>query len=572
MTSVESSKGVDHSLNNGLPHQPSRFRNAFLSLVLVLATGALYYPVHSQPFSSYDDPAYVTSNVHVKYGLDWDLVKWAFATLQPEWHPLTWLSHGLDCHLFYLNPSRHHDMNVLLHAVNAVLLFGVLVQATGYAGRSFMVAGLFAVHPINVQSVAWIAERKNLLSMLFLLLALGAYGWYARKPGAGRYTAVAWLYALGLLAKAQIVTFPCLLLLWDYWPLRRMSAPREERYSGIAAGATAAPARKLSWLLWEKLPLFALSAADSAMTVHAQGASGGLNPLVSYTLSARLQNALVSYVRYMGKAFWPSRLTVLYPYSPSSIPGWHVLVSLFLLLLVSALVIKWRHRRYLLVGWFWFVGALVPMIGVFYINDQAMADRYAYLPFVGLFIMVCWGVADLCTRKDKISASRPDRAYEQHAYPVWLAIVALAGLLALAVVAHRQFKYWDSDVAMWSHAVAVTSNNWVAEDNLGAALMDAGQLDRALSHFRAAVAIFPTYPITYLYLGSCYQQRREPQAAIEQYQKVIALSDNTGVHYARIRLMAFQNMANAYRDLGDNPRAAECIESAKRILTQRQSR
>jgi tetratricopeptide (TPR) repeat protein len=559
-------------LNNGLLRQPSWIRNALLSLVLVVAIGALYYPVHTQPFSSYDDPAYVTSNVHVRYGLDWDLVKWAFTTLQPEWHPLTWLSHGLDCHLFYLNPSRHHDVNVLLHAVNAVLLFWVLVHATGYAGRSVMVAALFALHPINVQSVAWIAERKNLLSMLFLLLALGAYGWHACKPSAGRYTAVALLYALGLLAKAQIVTFPCLLLLWDYWPLQRMFAPGEGPDSGIAEGATTVPARRLSWLLWEKLPLFALSAAHSAMTVHAQGASGGLNPLVSYTLSARLQNALVSYVRYLGKAFWPSRLTVLYPYSPSSIQGWHVLASLFLLLLISVLAFRWRHRRYLLVGWFWFVGALVPMIGLFYINDQAMADRYAYLPFVGLFIMVVWGVAGLLAETHTTGTSHPDRAYEQHPSPMWLAILSLAVLLALGLVAHRQLKYWDSDAAMWSHAVEVTSNNWVAEDNLGAALMDAGQLDDALRHFRAAVAIFPTYPITYLYLGSCYQQRRDPQAAIEQYQKVITLSDNTGTHYARIRLMAFQNMANAYRDLGDNARAAECLESAKRIVAERQSR
>jgi hypothetical protein len=530
----------------------------------VLATVALYYPVHSQPFSSYDDPAYVTSNPHVKYGLDWEMFKWSFTTLQPEWHPLTWLSHGLDCHLFYLNASRHHDMNLVLHAMNAVVLFWLLVRATGYTGRSFMVAALFALHPINVQSVAWIAERKNVLSMFFLLLALGAYGWYARNPRAGRYVVVALLYALGLLAKPQIVTFPCLLLLWDYWPLQRMFAPSTDR----GLGTTMVPARKFSWLLWEKLPLFALSAADSLVTLRAQYSRGGTNPLVSYTFWARLQNALVCYVRYVGKALWPSRLTVLYPYSPSAIRAWQVVASVFLLLLVSVLVIKWRRHRYLLVGWFWFVGTMFPMIGIFYINDQAMADRYAYLPFIGLFIMTCWGVADLLPRVRKL-ASTEDGAQERLRLTVGMAVLSLAVLLALGLVAHRQLKYWNSDVAMWTHALEVTSNNWVAEDNLGAVLLDRGQLDDAMAHFRSATAIFPNYPMTYLFMGEYYRQRHEPQAAIEQYQKVVTLSDDPGAQYARIRLMALQSMAEVYRDLGDNAHAAECIESAKRMLTSR---
>ena len=541
-----------------------RARRVLLSLFLVLATVALYYPVHRQPFSSYDDPAYVTSNSHIKYGLDWEMVKWSFTTLQPEWHPLTWLSHGLDCHLFYLDASRHHEMNVLLHALNVVLLFWVLARATGYTGRSFMVAALFALHPINVQSVAWIAERKNLLSMLFLLLALGAYGWYTRKPGVRRYIVVALFYALGLLAKPQIVTFPCLLLLWDYWPLQRMFAPSQG-----TAGTTAVAGRKFSWLLAEKLPLFAFSLADSAMTLHAQYSRGGTNPLVSYTFWARLQNALVCYVRYLGKAFWPSRLSILYPYSPSSIRGWQVLVSVFLLLLISILVIRWRQRRYLLVGWFWFLGTLVPMIGLLHINDQAMADRYAYLPFIGLFILICWGVADLLPTRSEAGAQRPgDHVVEWHTFPVWIAAPSLAVLLVLALIAHRQLDYWDGDLALWSHALEVTRENWVAEDNLGELLMNSGQLDEAMPHFRAAAAIFPTYPMTYLSMGDYYQLRRDPSAAIEQYQKVITLSDDPGAHYARIRLMALERMADTYRDLGDNARAAQCIEAIKVMLAR----
>ena len=355
------------------------------------------------------------------------------------------------------------------------------------------------------------------------------------------------------MAKSQIITFPCVLLLWDYWPLQRMFAASLATDSGTAAVTAVAPARMFSWLLWEKLPLLALSAGDAAITVHAHRVGGALKPLVSYTLSTRLQNAVISYTRYIGKALWPSRLTILYPYSPSSIRGWQVLASLILLAVVSALVIKWRHRRYLLVGWFWFVGTLMPMIGVIFINDSAMADRYAYLPFLGLFIMICWGVSD--------------RAHERHLSSAWLAVPGVAVLLALAVVAHRQLTYWNSDVDLWSHAVAVTSNNWVAEDNLGVALSERGQLDDALTHYRAAAAIFPLHPITYLYIGSYYQQRGNPQAALEQYQKVLTLSDNAVAQYARLRLMALVNMADVYRGLGDNPRAEECIEAAKRLPT-----
>ena len=554
MTSSESQfKGADQSLTHWGPLQSFRTRNVLLSLLLVLATGALYCPVRNQPFSGYDDPAYITSNIHLKYGLDWDAVKWAFTTSLPEWHPLTWLSHALDCQLFHTNPARHHEINLLLHVLNVLLLFRILQRATGFMGRSFMVAALFALHPINVESVAWIAERKNVLSMLFLLLALGAYGWYARKPRADRYVVVALLYALGLLAKPQIITFPCLLLLWDYWPLQRMFASIPGSSSGIAAEAGVVPTKTFSWLLWEKLPLLALSAGDAAITVHAHRVSGALKPLVSYPLATRLQNAVISYPRYIGKALWPSRLTILYPYSASSIRGWQVLASLILLVVVSALVIKWRHHRYLLVGWFWFVGTLVPMSGVIFINDSAMANRYAYLPFLGLFIMICWGVSEM--------------ARERHLSLAWLAVPSVAVLLALAVVAHRQITYWNSDLDLWAHAVAVTRNNWVAEDNLGVALSERGRLDDALTHYRAAAAIFPLHPITYLYIGSYYQELGNTQAALEQYQKVLTLSDNAVAQYASLRLMALANMASIYRFLGDYTRAEECIESAKHLPT-----
>jgi hypothetical protein len=323
---------------------------------------------------------------------------------------------------------------------------------------------------------------------------------------------------------------------------------------GSSPGTGVAPAKKLSWLLLEKLPLFTLSIADAAVTIHAHRVTGVLNPiaLVLHPLSTRLENAAISYLRYMGKAFWPSRLTILYPYSPSSIRGWQVFASSFLLLLVSLLVIKWRRLRYLLVGWFWFIGALLPMIGIIYISEQAMADRYAYLSFLGLFIMICWGVADWVRERQRSS--------------VWLAAPSLAALLALAVVAHRQIYYWNDDLSLWSHALAVTSNNWVAEDHLGKELMDRWQLDAAMPHFRAAAAIYPLYPLIYAHMGYYYQQRGDPRAAIEQYQKVITVSDNDPALYSGLRLVTFENMADAYHALGDFNRATECLEAARDAL------
>src|SRR5271165_3336520 len=393
-----------------------------LGFLLVVATVVLYFPVNSHPFANYDDPDYVTDNFHVRSGLHWSTVKWAFTTYAAaNWHPLTWISHAADVQLFELNPGRHHDVNLLLHALNVVLLFWVLQRATGYVGRSAMVAALFALHPINVESVVWIAERKNLLSMLFFLLALGAYRWYATRPRADRYVLVVFLYALALMAKPQVITFPFVLLLWDYWPLRRMFAGSDE--SSATATATVIRARSFSWLVLEKLPLLVLSAASAVITVKAQRTGGAMSgPQNTYPFLLRVENAIVSYVRYIGKAVWPSHLALMYPHSSFAI--WEVVVALLMLLVITAIVIAGRRQRYLPVGWFWFLGTLVPMIGLVQVGAQAMADRYAYLPFVGLFIIACWGVSDFFERRNLSTA--------------WLATPSLAGLVALAVVTHRQ--------------------------------------------------------------------------------------------------------------------------------------
>jgi len=515
-----------------------------VALLLMVATVAVYYPVNRHQFVNYDDDAYVTSNLQVKYGLDRAGVKWAFTSYDANnWHPLTWLSHMLDCELFGLNPARHHESNLLLHALNAALLFWVLTRATGYTGRSFMVAALFALHPINVESVAWIAERKNMLSMLFFLLALGAYRRYVREPRLARYVIVGLLFALGLMSKPQIITFPFVLLLWDYWPLGRMFPAGSEPSSGTVV----IPARSFSWLILEKLPLLLLAVASAVVTMEAQREN-----TVSYPLAVRVGNAVVSYAWYVAKTFWPSNLALLYPHPPGSPPALQVVAASLFLLEVTALVIVGRRRRCLLVGWLWFLGTLLPMVGLVQVGRQAMADRYAYLSFIGLFIMLCWGLAEL--------------SEQRHLSRTWLAAASLAALLGMVAVSHRQIGYWSNSITLWTRTLAVTSNNYEAENDLGVALMEGGKLNEALPHLRSAMAIAPLAPIPHLNLGRCEQRLAYLPQAIEQYQKVIGLTQGDIVNNVRFRHEAFKNMGVAYHDLGDTAHAYENVDEANALL------
>jgi hypothetical protein len=529
-----------------------------LSLVLALATIALYYPVRHYPFSIADDGVYVVDNLHVKYGLDWSAVKWAFTSYYVcNWHPLTWLSHALDCQFFFLNAGRHHQMNVLLAAINVVLLFWVLRRSTGFTGRSFMVAALFAIHPLNVESVAWIAERKNLLSMFFFLLALAAYRWYASKPAVDRYVLVALLYACGLMSKPQVITLPFVLLLWDYWPLQRtsVSGPRSSSAGTAGEAGEGITHRSFTWLVLEKLPLLALSAASAVITVKAQQACGAMTgPFNQFPFSSRLGNAIVSYPRYLGKTIWPSRLAFMYPHPGTSLATWQVIVAALFLLLISVFAIRYRGRRYLLVGWLWFLGTMVPMIGLVQVGPQAMADRYAYLPVLGLFIMICWGVADW--------------AEARHISRAWMASASIAVLLALAATTQRQISYWKDDVTLWSHAVQVTGRNYVAEDSWGAALMARGRSEEAMAHFQSAAAIAPLYPSTYLLMGKCEQERGNLRGAIEQYKELIRITQSAAVANAALRISAFTLMSYAYRDLGDSADALESFEAAQSERSQ----
>ena len=516
-----------------------------LGALLALATLALYYPVHRNPFLNYDDSLYVTENDQVQAGPTSLTVKWAFTTFDVgTWHPLTWLSHALDCQWYGLDPAGHHVTSLLLHTLNVVLLFWVLQSATGYAARSAMVAALFALHPINVESVAWIAERKNVLSMTFFLLALGAYRWYALRPRAGRYIIVALLFTLGLLSKPQVVTFPFVLLLWDYWPLQRMSFSGDKSARSSEAGV---PSRSLPWLIVEKLPLFALSAGSALITLAAARTD---TEKILHPRHIRIEAAIVSYIQYLKKALWPSDLAVFYPHPGSSLRPWHGYVALFLLVAITALIFEARNRRYLLVGWLWFIGTLVPMLGlqpVGYKGMQGIADRYAYLPFIGLFIMLCWGVPELLAKQSAISKR-------------WLTGVSLALLLVLALAARRQLTYWSDNATLWTHTLQVTGPNWLAENNLGKLLMSQGREEDGMAHFFRAAAIYPNDPVSNMNIALYEQKRGNLLEAVTHYKIAITLS-----HDQKLRIAALHNLARAYTDLGEPAKAQECLAAAAKL-------
>jgi len=519
----------------GLFSSPEK-RNVILCLLLVVATLGLYNPVNRHPFVNYDDDRYITENPHVHNGLTWRTITWAFtATEQGNWHPLTWLSHALDYQLFHQNPAGHHLTSLLIHAANAVLLFLFLMYATRRLGPSLFVAALFALHPINVESVAWVAERKNVLCTFFFFATLIAYCWYARQPDWRRYLVFAGLFVLGLMSKPMVITLPFVLLLLDYWPLGRIR--------GGHADATAAP---LSKLVVEKLPLIALSAASAVITMQAQRAGGAMRSTAQFSLAVRLENAVMAYAMYLWKMIWPSHLSPIYPHPGDSLAGWQVGTSALVLLAVTAVALKFRARRYLLTGWLWFLGTLVPVIGLVQVGDQAMADRYAYIPLVGIFIMIAWGIADLADSKQIGLVVR--------------VIPAACVLLALSFATNRQLGYWSSNYDLWTHAVAVTGRNFIAQDNLGGALLWLGKTDEAYLHFQAAAEINPLDPMSRSNLGAYLQEHGHMAEAIEKYNRVITLTSDPGLLAA-----TYANLGAAYRKLGEDEKARTSYDQALQL-------
>lgn len=515
-------------------------RTLILCLLLALGTLALYSRVVHAGFLRYDDDRYVVENPYVRSGLHWSTVRWASTTFdQANWHPLTWLSHVLDVQLFGLNPAAHHSINLLLHAANVLLLFLLLQWLTGYTWRSFAVAVLFAIHPVNAESVAWIAERKNVLCMFFFLLTLLSYASYVRKPRGLRYLGVLVGVAMALMSKPMVITLPFILLLLDYWPLERSIS--KEAAGGIA---NLVPQRRsATWLVIEKLPLFAMSAASAVITMRAQRAGGAV--MVGYSLLEHLQNASVSYVLYIGKAVWPARLAALYPHPQNGWPLGTVLLCAAVLIVVTGLVLKYLSHRYLLWGWFWFLGTMIPMIGLVQVGNQSMADRYAYLPFIGLFVMVVWGIAEAANR---------------FTIQKYIAASGVAVVISLCAITYRQVGYWHDDFILWSHTLAVTHRNFVAEDNFGNALIKAGKYDEGIAHFRKAAEIEPGDPVSEVNLGIDAEQHGDLQQAAARYQYALQLASDP-----QVRSAAYANLGGVYFTLHNYEQAQTNFQSALRL-------
>ncbi|HSY93734.1 MAG TPA: tetratricopeptide repeat protein [Candidatus Binatus sp.] len=518
-------------------------RNPIVCLLLAAVTLALYNPVNRHPFVNYDDDRYVTENPHIRQGLTAETFTWSLtSTEQANWHPLTWMSHALDVSLYRLNPVGHHFTSILLHAVNVVLLFLLLMWATKRLGPSLFVAALFALHPINVESVAWVAERKNVLCTMFFFLTLWTYGWYARKPHWKRYLAVAALFAAGLASKPMVITLPFVLLLLDYWPLCRVRGANNETTMAANAGNPTFPWSRLAL---EKLPLLALSAASAVITMQAQQAGGAVRTTVEYSFGARIANAIYAYALYLWKMVWPAHLAPLYPHPGDSLAAWQVIVAALVLLAITMAAWRFRSRRYLLVGWLWFLGTLVPVIGLVQVGEAAMADRYAYIPLIGIFVMVAFGVADWA---------------QEHEFGLWPALPSAALLVALAFTTHRQIGYWQSNEALWSHALAVTTNNFVAEDNLGGALTLEGKEEEAHPHFEAAARINPRDPLSRGNLGTYFQTHNQMHEAVAQYEAAIQLTSEPA-----LLAQTYANLGAAYRALGDDDASHKDFDQSLRF-------
>lgn len=500
-----------------------------ICFVLASITLAVYSRSLFNDFVEYDDGVYITQNQHIREGLSVTTVRWALTTFDTgNWHPLTWMSHALDVQIFGLNPAGHHFASIALQALNAILLFLLLWRATGSRARSLIVALLFTVHPLNVESVAWAAERKTLLSTLFLFLSVGAYGWYVRRPSFGRYASLLACFAIGLMAKPMIVTLPCVLLLMDYWPLGRMDSSPPPIDS--------LPRKSFFGLVVEKIPLLVLSAASALITVMAQARGKAIMPLSALPLAWRIKNAASAYVLYLFKAIWPAGLACFYP--EKDLSWW--LAALSVLLLGSIGLFAWQQRRrkpYLIVGWLWYLGTLVPVIGLVQVGSQAMADRYAYIPLIGIFLIAAWG---FCNSAEKFSLS-------VH----WQAVTAAAVLAGLTVLTVRQVGFWKDRLALWTRATEVTEANVVAEDNVGIALMNANRYDEAIVHFNNAVRLQPNEPASYIGLGYVLRDR-DPQAAIQSCLAALGLTQDP-----KQLVTLYSDLGVAYSHTGDYRNAAK---------------
>jgi Flp pilus assembly protein TadD len=532
----------------------SRFEPFFVCLALVAITWLVFGQTLRHDFVNLDDHTYVYENPQITQGLTADGLIGAFTHAHARnWHPLTTISHMLDCQLYGLQAGWHHFTNVMLHTLAVLLLFLVLNQMTGAFWQSAFVASLFAIHPLHVESVAWVSERKDVLSALFFMLTLGAYVRYVRTPSVGRYLLVALLFAFGLMSKPMLVTLPFVLLLLDYWPFGRIGGQKAEVES------------RLRRLIMEKIPLFALSAFSCAATLLAQIYS--TETLEQLPFVWRLNTAAVSYVAYIWQMFWPARLAAFYPHPNDQLPFWQVLLAIAFLISVSLFAILSRKERpYIFTGWFWYVGMLVPVIGLIEAGEQARADRYTYLPQIGLYVLITWGISDLVaaitTHKsgsrfvtsEAQLATRGSRGIrtngrEHRGYKSLCVAVATAIIIALSWCAFVQTSYWKNSETLWNHTLAVTTDNDVAHNNLGHLFLRRNELDSAISHFEAALEIRSRTTAAHYNLGGALIENNLGTAlarkgrlieAISHYQKAVKLRPDYGDPYFNLGSVLFQ--------------------------------
>jgi tetratricopeptide (TPR) repeat protein len=558
-------------------------RGRLVCAVLMAVTFALYCPILGDNFVNFDDGTYVTENSMVQNGLTGSSLSWAFTSgYASNWHPLTWISHMLDCDLFGLKPAGHHFTSLLLHVLNVGLLFQVLLCMTGATWRSAIVAALFAWHPMHVESVAWVSERKDVLSTFFWLLTMLAYARYAQKfkVQGSRFKVYYCLslvsFALGLMAKPMLVSVPFVLLLLDYWPLGRIYDLRFTIYEGSKGGtspvrsspagqqtlaASGIPAVSWRWALLEKVPYFLLAAASSVVTFLVQKSGGAVASLRSLSFGERSANAVISYVRYLGKMVWPSDLAIYYPMH-ASWAAWQWAGAGLLIVALSVLAIALvRRRPYVAVGWFWYLGTLVPVIGLVQVGGQSMADRYTYMPFVGMFIVVVWGVTDLLGRG---TLQKPNAA--------WAVVVIV--LIDCVTLTWSQINYWRDSAALFRHAIAVTSNNSLAHVNLGSALDQEGRTEEAKAEFLIGLKMDTNFAPALGGLGTLYLHEGDTAKALAYFDSALTKQPYyADAHYNLANLLARQGKlaeaAEHYAQaLNYNPNAPDAQNNLGAVLVR----